>query len=242
MIPIPSDTHPPRWLQAVVSALLPPAYRDIVLGDLHERFRNRGRHARRLRYMGDVVTTVPQILRIQIRRSLMRGPRHGDADLRSRAERFQTEVWNRNTIGLAACVLVVGAFLANARGAWHFQEFVSLAMTFGWVGAFWQSYGVRGRSTTVPASLSGDALRAFHRRELTRQRDLGFREFVYWFVPAILLVLYGLTGAIPGFRGGASLLGVIAMQIVLMAAVHEKERRRLQRELDREALEVEGRG
>src|SRR6187401_3239969 len=94
---------PPRWMQAAVSCLLPPAYREPVLGDLHERFGERRGHARWLGYMGDVLTTVPHVLRSQIRRIVARGPAcaaalHGD--LRSRAEQLQAQVWLRNTVVL----------------------------------------------------------------------------------------------------------------------------------------------
>ena len=146
---------------------------------------------------------------------------------------YQTLVWLRNVAILVSVVIVIGSFLLNARGAWHFHESVSLAMTIGWIGATWQSYGVRGRSTMVPTSLSWDELRAFHRRELIRQRDLGCREFVYWSVPAVILIIYGLTVAVPGFRGGVLLLGALAMQNGVVVRTHWKERSRYQRELDR---------
>ena len=84
----------------------------------------------------------------------------------------------------------------------------------------------------IPPAVS-DELRAFHRRELKRQMDLGCRVFVYWSVPAVLLILYGLAAAVPGFRGGVMLLGALAMQICVIAWVHWKERSRYQRELDR---------
>ena len=73
MITIPLHTDPPSWMQAAVSFLLPPAYREPVLGDLQERFRERGARARWLGYVGDVVTTVPQVLRSQMRRIVTRG-------------------------------------------------------------------------------------------------------------------------------------------------------------------------
>ena len=151
---------------------------------------------------------------------------------------LQTQVWLRNAAMLVSVVLVVGCFLLNARGAWDFSESVSLAMTIGWIGATWQSYGVRGRSTLVPGSLPWDELRDFHRRELIRQMHLGCREFVYWTVPAVFLILYGLTVAAPGFHGGVMLLGAIAMQNSVIAWTYRKERIRYQRELDR--LDHEG--
>jgi len=243
MITVPLHTNPPRWMQAVVSSLLPPACRETVLGDLQERFGERAR-ARWLGYAGDVVTTVPQVVRSQMRRIVTRGSLCAAAvpcDLRSRAEQLQTQVWIRNAAMLLSVLLVIGSFLLNARGAWKFHESVSLAMTIGWVGAVWQSYAVRGRSTPVPGSLSRDELRAFHRRELRRQMDLGYRKFVYWSVPAVLLSLYGLAVAVPGFRvrAGVMLLGAIAMQNCVMAWAHRKERSRYQRELDLLDQEIE---
>ncbi len=242
MIPLPLPTHPPRWMQSVVSSLLPPACREPVLGDLQERFGERGAHARWLGYLGDVVTTVPQVMRSQIRRSVTRGSTcHTtlSGDLRQRAEQLQAQVWVRNVVILASVVLLIGVFLLNARGAWHFHESVSLAMTIGWIGAAWQAYGVRGRSTVVPASLSGNDLRAFHRREVIRQMDLGCREFVYWSTPAVVLILYALAVGVPDFRAGLVLLGALAMQNGVVAWTHGKERSRYQRELDRLDQEVQ---
>jgi hypothetical protein len=237
-----SSINPPCWMQAAVSFLLPPAYRETVLGDLQERFRERGAGARWLGYVGDVVTTVPQVLGSQMRRMVTRGSLCVAAvpgDLRSRAEYLQTQVWIRNATILVSVLLVIGIFLLNARGAWQFHESVSLMMTIGWIGATWQSYAVRGRSTSVPTSLSWDELRAFHRRELRRQMDLRSRVFVYWSVPAILLILYGLAVAVPGLRGLVMLLGALAMQNCVIAWALRKDRSRYQRELDRLDQEVE---
>lgn len=241
MITISSNINPPGWMQAAVSVLLPPACREPVLGDLQERFGERGAHARWLGYVGDVVTTVPQVLRSQMRRVVTRGSLRAAGvpdDLRSRAEQLQTQVWIRNAAMLVGALLVMGAFLLNARGAWQFHASVSLAMTIGWIGATWQSYAVRGRSTAVPTALSWDELRAFHRRELRRQMGLGSREFVYWSVPAVLLILYGLAVAVPGFRGGV-MLGTLAMQVCVITWAQRKERSRYQCELDRLDQEVE---
>jgi hypothetical protein len=227
-------------MQAAVSPLLPPAYREPVLGDLQERFRERGARARWLGYVVDVVTTVPHVLRSQMRRVVTRGSAV-PGDLRSRAEQLQTLVWIRNAVILFSALILIGVFLLNARGVWHFNEAVSLAMTIGWVGAAWRSYALRGRSTVVPTSLSWQELRAFHRRELTRQMDLGCCEFVYWSVPAVLLILYAPAVAVPGFRvrAGVMLLGALAMQNCAVAWAHRKDRSRYQRELDRLDQEVE---
>ena len=237
-----SHPNPPSWMQAAVSALLPPAYREPVLGDLQERFSRRRAGARRLGYVADVATTVPQVLRSQMRRMGTGGSLCAagvPGDLRNRAEQLQTAVWVRNAVYLFSVLLVIGSFLLNARGAWGFHESVILAMTIGWVGAAWQSYGVGGRSTSVPASLPWDELRAFHRRELKRQMDLGWRQFVYWSVPAALLILYGLAVAVPGFRGGVMLLGALVLQNSVIAWAYRHERSRFRRELDRLEQDVE---
>lgn len=244
MIKDPLYTGPPQWMQAVVSSLLPPACRETVLGDLQERFGERDERARWPGYVGDVVTTVPQVWRSQMRRIATGGSLCAAAvpgDLRSRAEQFQTEVWIRNAIILVSTVIWVGVFLLNVRGAWKFHESVSLAMTIGWIGATWQSYAVRGRSISVPASLSSDALRAFHRREVTRQMDLGLRVFIYWSMPAVLLILYALAVAVPSFRvrSGVVLLGAIALQNCAIALSHRLARRQYRREMDRLDQNVE---
>jgi hypothetical protein len=237
-----SHPNPPSWMQAAVSALLPPAYREPVLGDLQERFGQRGAGARWLGYVADAATTVPRVLWRQMRRigtgrSLCAAGVPGN--LRSRAEHLQTQIWIRNAAILVSVLVVTGSFLLNARGAWRFHESVILAMTIGWLGAVWQSYGTRGRSTSVPASLPWEELRAFHRRELRRQMDLGWRAFVYWFAPAALLILYGLAVAALPARSGVMLLGAIAMQNCVIAWAHRYERSRYQRELERLDEEVE---
>jgi hypothetical protein len=112
-------------------------------------------------------------------------------------------------------------------------------MTIGWIGATWQLYGVRGRSTSVPTSLPWDELRAFHGHELRRQMNLGWRLFVYWSVPAALLILYGMAAAALPSGAGVMLLGALVMQNCVIAWVHRYERGRYRRELDRLDQEVE---
>jgi hypothetical protein len=228
-------------MEAVVSRLLPPAYREHVLGDLRERFGESDAGARWLRYAGDAATTVPYVLRSQMRRTVVRRSACAGAvpgDLRRRAEHHQAEVWVRNAIVFFGAAIVFALFLANAWGPWHFHESVSLAMTVGWIGAIWQSYGARG-STMVPAALSQDELRAFHRRALTRQMDIGWREFAAWSMPAALLIVYGVAASVPGFAGkGPFLLGALTMQNIVIGWTHWRVRKRYQLELDRLDQEI----
>ncbi|HYP08719.1 MAG TPA: hypothetical protein VER03_20970 [Bryobacteraceae bacterium] len=236
--------EPPRWLEAAVSFLLPPSCRETVLGDLQERFAEHAPSTRWLAYVADAVTTVPQVVQSRTRRTFNRGSLcaiSASGDLRSRAEQHQTQVWVRNAILLVSMVFMIGIFLLNSGGDWHFHESVTLAMTIGWIGATWRSYVVRGRSTSVPASLSLRELRAFHRREILRQMKVGYREFIYWSTPAALLTLYALVAEVPDSRRWMLLLCAIVLQNVVIAWSHWMERKRYQREverLDREAAEA----
>lgn len=54
---------PPRIAEAIVALLLPPACREEVLGDLHERFKSPAQ------YVADGVSTVPFVIVSRIRRT-----------------------------------------------------------------------------------------------------------------------------------------------------------------------------
>jgi hypothetical protein len=60
---------PPRWLERIVGWLIPPVCREVVLGDLHERYR--GVHA----YISDAVYSVPGVVWSRIRRTTDPGVR-----------------------------------------------------------------------------------------------------------------------------------------------------------------------
>jgi hypothetical protein len=54
---------PSRWLQKVVGLLIPPACREEVLGDLHERYKGPGQ------YLADALRTMPLLIWSRIRRT-----------------------------------------------------------------------------------------------------------------------------------------------------------------------------
>jgi hypothetical protein len=54
---------PPKTIEAIVSHLIPPARREDVLGDLHERYRSTAQ------YLMDAMRTVPHVIVSQIRRT-----------------------------------------------------------------------------------------------------------------------------------------------------------------------------
>lgn len=53
---------PPKWLEKVAGAVIPPACREEVLGDLHERYRSPAQ------YLGDLFSTLPFLILSRIRR------------------------------------------------------------------------------------------------------------------------------------------------------------------------------
>jgi hypothetical protein len=57
-------SHPPRWLEGVIHALLPPGSREHVLGDLSERYRSPGR------YLAEALQALPGVIARQVRRRL----------------------------------------------------------------------------------------------------------------------------------------------------------------------------
>lgn len=57
------ESGPPKMMQAVIAILLPPACREEVLGDLHERYRSPGR------YRLEAIKTVPLVILSRIRRT-----------------------------------------------------------------------------------------------------------------------------------------------------------------------------
>jgi len=59
----PPMVTPPKFLESVVRRLLPPAVREQVLGDLHERYESP------LRYIADAASVVPAAIFSQLRRS-----------------------------------------------------------------------------------------------------------------------------------------------------------------------------
>jgi hypothetical protein len=57
------ETHPPKLIEGIVGALIPPACREHVLGDLYERYTSRAQ------YILDAAATLPFVIASQVRRS-----------------------------------------------------------------------------------------------------------------------------------------------------------------------------
>jgi hypothetical protein len=57
------DAGPSKFAEALVAVLIPPACREEVVGDLHERYRSP------LRYAGDALSTIPLVVFSRVRRT-----------------------------------------------------------------------------------------------------------------------------------------------------------------------------
>jgi hypothetical protein len=55
---------PPRWMEALIALLIPPACREHVTGDLHQRYRSAGQ------YLMDAIRAVPLVIVSRIRRTI----------------------------------------------------------------------------------------------------------------------------------------------------------------------------
>ena len=61
--PAKMESGPPKIMETVFGILIPPACREEVLGDLHERYRNRGQ------YVAEACHTIPLVIVSRIRRT-----------------------------------------------------------------------------------------------------------------------------------------------------------------------------
>jgi hypothetical protein len=108
---------PPKIVQSAVGLLLPPARREVVLGDLEEQFRAAPPSQALRQYLFEVVHLLPSILREQLR-CWSTGPgvpahlriASGIGVVRSQVEEFQKENHSR-FLFYSTVITLVGAFL-----------------------------------------------------------------------------------------------------------------------------------
>lgn len=109
-------SRPPRLLERVIALLIPPAYREHVLGDLHERY------TKPWRYIVDSARTAPLVLFSHIRRNtlrmLFRRGRHHQGSLISGGTWMLANVFEKNTRRANLSLLIVVAFIAFL-GCWR---------------------------------------------------------------------------------------------------------------------------
>jgi hypothetical protein len=111
------DAGPPKALEIALGILIPPACREEVIGDLHERYRSLGH------YLLEVVHTVPLVIASRIRRTsdpqvmVMQALAAylsflGAAWLRDRA--LLDEPWGLMRLAIPAAMILVGLILDDA--------------------------------------------------------------------------------------------------------------------------------
>ncbi len=115
------------------------------------------------------------------------------ANIRDRAEKFQSKVWRRNLREYFAALVVVvgfGSSMWNYPG-WMMKAGSALSIVAA-LFVVWQLHQ-RGAAQALPAD-SGMPLVDFHREELIRQRDM-LRSVGSWylapFVPGCVLITLG---------------------------------------------------
>jgi uncharacterized protein with PQ loop repeat len=161
------------------------------------------------------------------------------ADIRRKAETFQTTIQRRNTreyVGLAFGTILYGFFIWSLSGL---LTQVGAALTLlAMYHSVWQLHR-DGAARTLPAdAAAGDCL-AFHRRELTRQRDM-LRRVGPWhigpMVPGLTLLFVGQWLDTVRSREDAA---IMAISVVICALVltgvywlNVRAANRLQRDLD----------
>ncbi len=115
-------------------------------------------------------------------------------DIRGRAAKFEKRIRNRNLREYIASAVVIAIF---GFYAWHFpgwmMELGSTLTVAATIFVMWQLHR-RGRSQAMPDGATTAGLLEYHRRELSRQRDM-LRAIGLWyllpFVPGMVLIFLG---------------------------------------------------
>jgi hypothetical protein len=115
-------------------------------------------------------------------------------DIKSRADKFQKRIRNRNLREYIASVFVIAAF---GFVAWHMHGWMirlgGATIIAATLFVMWQLHR-RGRANAVPDGATAGGLLAFHRAQLVRQRD-AVRSVWLWylapFVPGLALISLG---------------------------------------------------
>jgi hypothetical protein len=162
------------------------------------------------------------------------------SEIRSKATKFERQIWRRNLLEYAAAVIVVGAF---SRLLWIGQdELVRTGAGLLVLATLYVVYRIHrdGSVTGMPEDLALTTCRDFHRRQLVRQRDL-LRSIWSWyllpFVPGLLILLIGRAAADPSDASRVVMSAMISTLVFLGIGWLNQ---RAARELDREIKALEG--
>ena len=165
------------------------------------------------------------------------------ADIHARSERFQSRIRNRNLIEYVAAGSVVAVF------GWMIapvpEPIVQVGAALIVLGALyvcWKLHQLGRAATRSEMDAGAQSWAAFHRAELTRQRE-ALRTVWSWylapFVPGMLVFLAGVSFTEANPAPFPARLGVFLASLTLMAAVfaviwllNARAARRLQREIE----------
>ena len=170
-------SRPPNWIVGIVEMLLPPECREVVLGDLEERFHSARPTLAMWRYVFDAATVIPSAYRGHgLKWRLTAIPQclptsANSAVIRRGVEQYQHDVFCRNLFNFGASALLCGMFTLRMFFPDRFLH--STACVVGIAAALYAAYRYQrsGGARGVPSGLSLPALVRFHRSELVRQRS-----------------------------------------------------------------------
>jgi hypothetical protein len=215
--------NPPRWIEDLTAALLPPAHRQQVLGDLEERFREAPRGRATLLYVCDVLSIIPRLpwnqpwtltaRPVPLPASITR------ESLRRTVDDYQRSVHCRNLYNFGVAFFLAVCFLVRImtpdRPLHKLACLAGIAAVTIWV----RHYHRRGGAQPTPAPDAPlPALIEFHRAQLIRQRDFFRRlwqsRIVAW---APFIVLLAADSISARGRVGATAM-IFAFAMVMSAA------------------------
>jgi hypothetical protein len=163
------------------------------------------------------------------------------AEIHEKARTFQARVRRRNMVEYVAAAVAILGFLPALlqRGSWMMQVGAGLVMA-AIAFVVWQLHR-RASAQAVPEA--GEAVTAFHRRELIRQRD-AIRSVGLWYIspaiPGMAMILLGRWFQSPAPHRSVALdhliialVAVIAILVLLAIwLLNQRGAKRLQRRID----------
>jgi hypothetical protein len=231
---------PPKWMERVVGFVLPSDYREQVLGDLHERYRNPAQYA------WDALRTVPLVIWSHTHRTfaMPNSPRPQTAggggmspeDVRRKADHLRSKALRGTLWMFVAVVLVValslriGTIHSLAPSVTGFVLAIAVYLAF-------QVYRKRP-GPKVPLNATLATATDFYRRELERQRDSG-RKIWLWYVGPLLALMtapivaqFWKSDEAARWWNAAPFICLTLIWGLSTSRLAQREAQRIQRELD----------
>jgi hypothetical protein len=147
------------------------------------------------------------------------------AEMRARAEKFQSHIRRRNLIEYGAIAFVVTVF--GWYATWRFPEtpLWPIANLMIIAGALVSGFNLhrRARASGTPQAGSATDFIAFHRAELTRQRDAVLSAWRWYLLPSLPGLLVWLVALAVGSSNtphpGAVIVAIVLVVLCFVAVV-----------------------